>query len=123
MVDARKQKSAAVFCLMKELFNIDCLLLLACILKNVSSIDEREHRNSHSFTPDLTSGLKDLLSIDLFSVYLLSHVQVDTVICYVEVDFMFALLDYVYYIEEFVILRFVISRFYSIHFTVTFSGT
>ena len=89
----------------------------------MSSIDEREHRNSHSFTPDLTSGLKDLLSIDLFSVYLLSHVQVDTVICYVEVDFMFALLDYVYYIEEFVILRFVISRFYSIHFTVTFSGT
>ena len=121
MVDARKQKSAAVFCLMKELLNIDCLLLKACILKNVSSIDEREHRNSHPFTPDLTSGLKDLLSIDLFSVYLLSHV--DTVICYVKVDF--ALPDYVYYIEEFVILRFVtcISRFYSIHFTVTFSGT
>ena len=93
----------------------------ACILKNVSSIDEREHRNSHSFTPDLTSGLKDLLSIDLFSVYLLLHV--DTAICYVGVDFMFVLPDYVYYIEEFVILRFVISRFYSIHFTVTFSGT
>ena len=121
MADARKQKSAAVFCLMKELFNIDCLLLLACILKNVFSIDEREHRNSHSFTPDLPSGLKDLLSIDLFSAYLLS--RVDIVIRYIEVDFMFALPDYVYYIEEFVILRFVISRFYSIHFTVTFSGT
>ena len=121
MVDARKQKSAAVFCLMKELFNIDCLLLLACILKNVSSIDESEHRNSHSFTPDLPSGLKDLLSINLFGIYLLS--RVDTVICYIEVDFMFALPDYLYYIKEFVILGFVISRFYSIHLTVTFSRT
>ena len=91
MVDARKQKSAAVFCLMKELFNIDCLLLLACILKKVSSIDEREHRNSHSFTPDLPSGLKDSFSIDLFSLYLL--LRVDTVIRYIEVDFMFVLPD------------------------------
>ena len=31
--------------------------------------------------------------------------------------------DYVRYIEEFVISRFVISRFYSIHFTVTLAGT
>ena len=106
---------------MKELFNIDCLLLLACIPKNVSFIDEREHRNCHSFTPDLSSGLKDLLSIDLFSVYLLS--RVDTAIRYIEVDFMFAFPDYVYYFEEFVILRFVISKFYSIHFTVIFYGT
>ena len=100
---------------MKEIFNVDCLLL-ACILKNVSSIDERERRNSRSFTPDLPSGLKDLMSIDLFSVYLLLHV--DIVICYIEVDFMFALLDYVFHIEEFVI-----SRFFSIHFTVTLAGT
>ena len=31
--------------------------------------------------------------------------------------------DYVRNIEEFVISRFVISRFYSIHFTVTLAGT
>ena len=55
-------------------------------------------------------------SVDLFSVYLLS--RVDVVIRYSEVDFMFGLPDYVRYIEEFVI-----SRFYSIHFTVTLAGT
>ena len=60
-------------------------------------------------------------SVDLFSVYLLS--RVDIVIRYIEVDFTFGLPDYVRYIEEFVILRFVISRFYSLHFTVTFAGT
>ena len=64
---------------------------------------------------------KDLLTVDLFSIYLLSHV--DTVIHYVEVDFTFGLPDYVRYIEEFVILRFVIPRFYSIHFTVTLART
>ena len=57
----------------------------------------------------------------LFSVYLLSGVNM--VIRYIEVDFTFGLPDYVRYIEEFVILRFVISRFYSIHFTVTLAGT
>ena len=68
-----------------------------------------------------TERLKDLLTVDLFSVYLLS--PVDIVIRYIEVDFAFGLPDYVRYIEEFVILRFVISRFYSIHFTVTLAGT
>ena len=53
---------------------------------------------------------KDLLT-DLFSVYLLS--RVDIVIRYIEVDLTFGLPDYVRYIEEFVISRFVISRFYS----------
>ena len=115
MVDARKQKSAAVFILMKELVNVDCLLLLACILKNVSSIDERERRNSRSFTPHLPSGLKDLLTVDLCSIYLLLHV--DIVIHYIEVDFVFVLLDYVRCIEEFAI-----PRFYSIHFTITLAG-
>ena len=43
---------------------------------------------------------------------------VDIVIRYIEVDFTFRLPDYVRYIEEFVI-----SRFYSIHFTVTLAGT
>jgi len=64
---------------------------------------------------------KDLLTVDLFNVYLLSHT--DLVIRYIEVDFTFGLLDCVRYIEEFVISRFVISRFYSIHFTVTLAGT
>jgi len=64
---------------------------------------------------------EDLLTVDLFSVYLLS--RVDIVIHYIEVDFMFGLPDYVRYMEEFVISRFVISKFYSIHFTVTLAGT
>jgi len=64
---------------------------------------------------------KDLLTDDLFSVYLLSFV--DTVIRYIEVDFTFGLPDYVRCIEEFVISTFVIPRFYSIHFTVTLAGT
>ena len=59
---------------------------------------------------------KDLLTVDLFSVNLLS--RVDIVIRYIEVHFTFGLPDYVRYIEEFVI-----SRFYSIHFTVTLAGT
>ena len=62
------------------------------------------------------SGLKDLLTVDLFSVYLLS--RVDFVIRYIEVDFTFGLPDYVPYIEEFVI-----SRFHSIHVTVILAGT
>ena len=59
---------------------------------------------------------KDLLTVDPFSVYHLS--RVDIVIRYIEVDFTFGLPDYVRYIEEFLISRFVISRFYSIHFTL-----
>ena len=53
---------------------------------------------------------------DTFSIYLLS--RVDIVIRYIEVDFTFGLPDYVRYIEEFVI-----SRFYSMHFTITLAGT
>ena len=48
---------------------------------------------------------------------------VDIVIRYIEVDFTFGLPEYVRYMEEFVISRFVISRFYSIHFTETLAGT
>jgi len=44
--------------------------------------------------------------------------QGNIVIRYIEVDFTFGLPDYVHYIEEFVL-----SRFYSIHFTVTLAGT
>ena len=54
-------------------------------------------------------------------VYLPS--RFDIVTRYVEIDFTFGLLDYVRYIEEFVTSRFVISRFYSIHFSVTLAGT
>ena len=54
-------------------------------------------------------------------VYLLS--RVDIVIRDIEVDFTFRLPEYVRYIEEFVKSRFAISRFYSIHFTVTLPGT
>jgi len=49
--------------------------------------------------------------------------QGNIVIRYIEVHFTFGLPDYVRYIEEFVISRFVISRFYSIQFTVTLAGT
>ena len=80
--------------------------------------------------------LKDLLTVDLFSVYLLSrvdivirYIEVDFTfrlpgyVRYIEVDFTFGLPNYVCYIEEFVISRFVISRLSSIHFTVTFART
>ena len=61
-----------------------------------------------------------MLTVDLFSVYLLPRVDIR----YIEVDFTFGLPDYVRCIEEFVISRFVkISRFCSIHFTVTLVGT
>ena len=63
----------------------------------MSSTDERERRNSRSFAPDLPLGLKDLSTVYLFSVYLLS--RVDIVILYIEVDFTFGLPDYVRYSE------------------------
>ena len=45
-----------------------------------------------------------------------------TFIRYIGVDFTFGLLDCVRYNEEFVISRFVISRFCSKHFTITLAG-
>ena len=57
-----------------------------------------------------------MLTVDLFSIYLLS--RVDIVMRYIEVDFTFGLPDYVHYIKEFVILR-----FYSMHFTITLAWT
>ena len=41
----------------------------------MSSTDDRERRNSRSYALDLPSGLKDLSTVDLFSVYLLSLVN------------------------------------------------
>ena len=64
------------------------------------------------------------MTVDLFSVYLFS--RVDIAFRYIEVDLTFGLPEYVRYIEEFVIPRFVISRFYSIYLkkkTVTLAGT
>ena len=49
--------------------------------------------------------------------------RVDTVIRYIEVYFTFGLPDYVRYIKEFAKSRFVISRFYSIHFSVILAVT
>ena len=80
---------------------------------------------SMTYNKPLTERLLSLynyqMTVDLFSVYLLS--RVDIVIRYIEVDFTFGLPDYVRYIEEFVTSRFVISRFYSIPLTVTLAGT
>ena len=45
-----------------------------------------------------------------------------TFIRYIGVDFTFGVLDGVRYVEEFVISRFVISRFCSIHFTIILAG-
>ena len=45
-----------------------------------------------------------------------------TFIRYIEVYFTFGLLDCVCYNEDFIILRFVISRFCSIHVTVILAG-
>ena len=73
---------------------------------------------SMRYNKPLTERLLSLyqMTVDLFSIYLLS--RVDIVIRYIEVDFTFGLPDYVRYIEEFVI-----SRFYSIPLTVTLAGT
>ena len=58
------------------------------------------------------------MTVYLFSIYLLSRVDIMIVICYIEVDFTFGPPDYVRYKEEFVI-----SRFYSMHFTINLAGT
>ena len=51
------------------------------------------------------------MNVDVFSVYLLS--RVDIVIRYIEVDFTFGLLDYVLYIEEFVNIEVLFHTFRS----------
>ena len=49
--------------------------------------------------------------------------RVDIIARYIEVYFTFGLPGYVRYVEELAISRFVILRFYSIHFTVSLTGT
>ena len=66
-------------------------------------VNENLAKRKLSFSPDL-------LTVDLYSVHLLS--RVDIVIRYIEVDFTLGLS-----------FMFVISRFYFIHFTVTLAGT
>ena len=41
---------------------------------------------------------------------------------YIRVDFTFGVLDCVHYIKDFVVSRFIISRFCSIHSNVTLAG-
>ena len=48
--------------------------------------------------------------------------RVMTFICYIGGDFTFGLLDCARYNEDFVISRFVISRFCSVYFAVTLAG-
>jgi len=55
---------------------------------------------------------KDLLTVDLFSVYLLLRVDIVHVIRYIEVDFTFGLPDYVHYIEEVRYIEVLFHTFY-----------
>ena len=48
--------------------------------------------------------------------------RVMTFICYIGVDLTFGLQDCVRYNEDFIISRFILLRFCSIHFTVTLAG-
>ena len=60
---------------------------------------------------DFTTRICWLLICSAFVCCCLLNIQrVDIVIRYIEVDFTFRLLEYVCYIEEFVILRFVLYR-------------
>jgi len=55
---------------------------------------------------------KDLLTVDLFSAYLLSCVDIVHVIHYIEVDFTFGLPEYVRYIEEVRYIEVLFHTFY-----------
>ena len=63
---------------------------------------------------------KGLLSLLFYFAVIFCSVMI--FIRYIGVDFMFGLFDCVRYNEDFVVSRLVISRFYSIHFTVTLAG-
>ena len=74
----------------------------------------------------LTETLLSCYKVKGFSLLLVCFpfilCRVMTFIRYIGVDFTFGLLDCVRYNEEFVVSRFVISRFCSIHFTVTLAA-
>ena len=64
-------------------------------------------------------GVKGFSSLLVFFAFIFCRAM--TFIRYIRVDFTFGALDCVLY-EDFVILRFVISRFCSVHFAVTLAG-
>ena len=70
----------------------------------------------------LFTRLKGFLS--LLGFFAFTFCRVMTFIRYIRVDFTFGLLDCICYMynEDFIISRFVILRFCSIHFTVTLAG-
>ena len=74
----------------------------------------------------LTEKLLSCYKVKRFSSLLVCFAfifcRVMTFIRYIGVDFTFGLLDYVRYNEDFVISRLVVSRFCSIHFTLTLAG-
>ena len=74
-------------------------------------------------TEPLTEKLHSFYKVKGFSSLLVGFAftffRVMSFIRYIGVDFTFGLLDCVRYNEDFVISRFVTSRFCSIHFTVT----
>ena len=61
--------------------------------------------------------VKGFSSMLVCLAFMVCHVM--TFVRYIGVDFTFGVLDCIRYFEDFVISRFVISRFCSIHFTVT----
>ena len=68
----------------------------------------------------LVTRVNDFITVGLFPTQ--NFVLMMTSSCYIGVDFTFGLLACVHYNEDFIISRFVISRFCSIHFTVTLAG-
>ena len=64
--------------------------------------------------------VKGFLSLLICFAFIICSVM--TFIRYIGMDFTFGLLDCVRYNEDFVISRFVVSRFCSMHFTVTLAG-
>ena len=89
---------------------------LSMIIKNFFSFSASKLRSVHNKLKQKMVHAKKQKQAAVNN-YLLP--RVDIVIRYIEVDFTFGLLDYIRYsIEEFGI-----SRFYSIHFTVTLAGT
>ena len=73
-------------------------------------------------TETLLSDYKFKGLSSLFVCFAFIFCRVMTFIRYIGVDFTFGVRDCVRYIEVFVISRFVISRFCSIHFTITLAG-
>ena len=77
-------------------------------------------------TEPLTEKIHSYYKVKGFSSLLVcfafTFCRLMTFIRYIGVDFTFGLLDCVRYNKDFVISRFIISRFCSIHFTVTLAG-